>query len=175
MAPETNTRVPQPAIVAAREDGTVVAQNASARKLMAKGLGRPCWEVVGGLPDAEGLPCAQGCVRQLIREGVERTRDTQITLRGQHHRLTCIPIKDHAVCMLNAGASSPPEAWQFLTDREQQVLRLLAEGETSSSMALQLGVGESTVRTHVERMRGKLGVNTRAGLVALGFRLGFLD
>ena len=175
MALEASKSGRQPAIVAAREDGTVVAQNACARKLMEDGLGRPCWEVVGGLPEADGLPCSRGCVRDLIREGVERTRHSRITLRGQHHRLTCVPIKDHAVCILNAGASSPPEAWQFLTDREQQVLRLLADGETSSSIALQLGVGEATVRTHVERMRGKLGVNTRAGLVALGFRLGFLD
>ena len=175
MTPETSRQVRQPAIVAAREDGTVVVQNASARKLMAKGLGRPCWEVVGGLPGAEGLPCSRGCVRDLIREGLERTRHTRITLRGQHHQLTCVPIKDHALCVLNAGASATPEAWQLLTDRERQVLRLLADGETSSSMALRLGVGESTVRTHVERMRCKLGVNTRAGLVALGFRLGFLD
>jgi DNA-binding CsgD family transcriptional regulator len=174
MNPEVST-TRQPAIVAARKDGTVVAQNACARKLMSKGVGRPCWEVVGGLPDAEGLPCSRGCVGDLIRDGVERTRDTKITLRGQHHRLTCIPIKDHAVCVLNADASCPAEDWQFLTDREQQVLRLLADGETSAAIASNLGVGESTVRTHVERMRSKLGVNTRAGLVALGFRLGFLE
>jgi DNA-binding CsgD family transcriptional regulator len=175
MTSETNGSVRQPAIVAAREDGTVVAQNACARKLMEKGLGRPCWDVVGGLAEANGLPCAQGCVRDLIRDGVERTRHTRITLRGQRHHLTCVPIKNHAVCILDAGASSPPEAWQLLTGRERQVLRLLADGETSPTMALHLGVSESTVRTHVERMRSKLGINTRAGLVALGFRLGFLD
>ena len=175
MTPRSSESVPQPAIVAAREDGTVVAQNGYARKLMEKGLGRPCWEVVGGLAEADGLPCAEGCVRCLIRDGVERTRHTRITLRGQYHQLTCVPIKDHALCVLNAGAGSLPEAWQILTKRERQVLRLLADGETSASIALQLDVGESTVRTHVERMRGKLGVNTRAGLVALGFRLGFLE
>ena len=175
MTSELSAAVRQPAIVAAREDGTVVAQNACARDMMEEGLGRPCWEVVGSLPEAEGLQCANGCVRALIQDGVERTRHTQVTLRGQRHHLTCVPIKDHAVCILNAGASSSPEAWQLLTDRELQVLRLLAEGDTSPTMALQLGVSESTVRTHVERMRSKLGVNTRAGLVALGFRLGFLD
>lgn len=175
MGPEKRESTMQPAIVAARKDGTVVAQNASARALMKEGLGRPCWGVVGGLPGAEGLPCSTGCVGDLIQEGIERTRHTRVRLRGQRHHLTCVPIKDHAVCVLKAGASSPPEAWQLLTSRERQVLRLLADGETSPSMARQLGVSESTVRTHVERMREKLGVNTRAGLVALGFRLGFLD
>jgi DNA-binding CsgD family transcriptional regulator len=172
---EAKRSAPEPAIVAAREDGTVVAQNAPARKLMEKGVGKPCWEVFGSLQDADGLPCSRGCVGSLVREGIEHTRHSRITLQGQRHCLTCVPIRDHAVCILNAGASSPPKAWEFLTDRERQVLRLLADGETSSSMARSLGVEQSTVRTHVERMRGKLGVNTRAGLVALGFRLGFLD
>ena len=175
MTPESNESVLRLAIVAAREDGTVVAQNGCARKLMSNGLGRPCWEVVGGLPDAAGLPCAHGCVGALIREGLERSRHTRVTLRGQRHDLTCVPTHGHVVCILNAGGSSMPEEWQFLTKREQQVLRLLAAGETSFSMAFHLGIEESTVRTHVERMRGKLDVSTRAGLVALGFRLGFLE
>ncbi len=47
-----------PARVIAREDGTVWAQNAPARRLMGEGLGKPCWDVVGGISGAEGLPCA---------------------------------------------------------------------------------------------------------------------
>jgi DNA-binding CsgD family transcriptional regulator len=52
---------------------------------------------------------------------------------------------------------------------------LLAAGEITSSMAERLEIRESTVRTHVEKMRDKFGVSTRAALVALGFRLGYLD
>ena len=174
MASRANGSAQRRAIVAARADGTVVAQNACARGLMANGLGQPCWEVVGGLSDADGLPCEKGCVRALIQGGVEHTRHTRVTYRGQHHHLTCVPIKDHAVCILNGEASSTPEPWQLLTAREQQVLRLLADGETSPSMALQLGVSESTVRTHVERMRVKLGVNNRAHAVAEAQQRGLL-
>jgi len=71
--------------------------------------------------------------------------------------------------------SEIPKTWQALSPREQEILELLAEGETTSSIAEHLGVGASTVRTHVERMRSKLSVNTRAAVVAEGFRLGYLD
>jgi len=79
------------------------------------------------------------------------------------------------VVVLNHGAERPPGEWQTLTAREREVLQILAEGETTSGAAARLGLSQSTVRTHAERMREKLGVSTRAGLVAEGFRLGFLD
>jgi DNA-binding CsgD family transcriptional regulator len=68
-----------------------------------------------------------------------------------------------------------PKIWQSLSRREHEVLRLLAEGENTSSVAARLHIRESTVRTHVEKMRTKLGVSTRAGVVAEAFRLGYLD
>ncbi len=175
MTPERDEPVRPPAIVAARSDGTVVGQNAPARAMMKKGLGRPCWEVVGGLPDADGLPCSPGCVRDLIQEGVERTRQSRVTLRGQRNYLTCVPIKDHAVCILSAKGSCCPEARQFLTEREQEVLTLLAAGDETPAIAKKLNLSDSTIRTHVEKMRAKFGIGTRAGLVALGFRFGYLS
>ncbi len=164
-----------PALVVAQEDGTVVAQNALARRLMGKGQGRPCWDVFAGLREAEGLPCAQGCVRSLVAGGLERTQHAAIALGGRRHHLTCVPLRGVAVCLLSSGSARSPESWQVVTSRERDVLQLLADGETTSSMAARLKLSESTVRTHVENMRIKLGVQTRAALVALGFRLGFLD
>ena len=48
-----------------------------------------------------------------------------------------------------------------LTEREQEVLRLLATGLTNRDMASLLFVAESTVKTHVEHIIGKLGVSDR--------------
>lgn len=48
-----------------------------------------------------------------------------------------------------------------LTDREQEVLRLLATGLSNRDMANVLFVAESTVKTHVEHILGKLGVSDR--------------
>lgn len=164
-----------PALVVAQENGTVVAQNAPARRLMGNGRGRPCWDVFTGLRDAEGLPCARGCVRWLIAGGLERTQHTSVALGGRRHHLTCVPLGSRAVCLLSAGGARKPESWQAITSREREVLRLLADGETTPSIAARLGLSESTVRTHVENMRTKLAAPTRAALVALAFRLGFLD
>jgi DNA-binding CsgD family transcriptional regulator len=50
-----------------------------------------------------------------------------------------------------------------LTDREVDVLRLLAGGETNKQVAHRLHISEATVHTHVINLYGKMAVNTRAG------------
>ena len=166
---------PIPALLITTEDGTVVAQNQPARRLMGDGRGRACWNVVGQTPNAEGLPCAQGCVRQILRNRLDEARNTSVLIGGKRHILTCVPVKNTAVCMLSASTVQAAAPWQVLTPREVDVLRLLAEGTTTVEIAERLHLSAATVRTHVENMRNKLGAATRANLVALGFRLGILD
>jgi DNA-binding CsgD family transcriptional regulator len=89
--------------------------------------------------------------------------------------LACVPVEGTVVCALTRDPDDSPGRWQALTPRERTVLELLAAGETTASAATCLGISEATVRTHVENMRAKLGVNTRAAIVANGFRLGYLD
>jgi DNA-binding NarL/FixJ family response regulator len=57
-----------------------------------------------------------------------------------------------------------------LTPRELEILRLLAEGLTQDQIAKQLVIAPKTVATHIERILGKLGVQSRAQAVALAFR-----
>lgn len=164
-----------PAVVVAQEDGRLVALDAAARRLLGDALGRECWRAVGGLADAEGLPCRTGCVGALLQRGKMASQHTQVRLRGARHLLTCVPLDDdRVVCVLSASADRPPETWQLLSPREHEVLQLLSEGRTTSAIAARLELSEATVRTHVEHMRAKLGVSTRAALVARGFALGFL-
>ena len=51
-----------------------------------------------------------------------------------------------------------------LTDREVEVLRLLAAGHSNRSIASALRVSEATVRTHALNIYGKTGVHSRAGV-----------
>lgn len=162
-------------VIIAGADGTVIAQNKPARRLLGPGTGKYCWDVVGGLEDAENLPCRPGCVLALLASGMDCSQHTELKVGGIRHQLTCIPVNGAAVCMLSCMSSESPTPWQSLSPREREILSLLADGETTSSVATCMGVCESTVRTHVERMRSKLGVNTRAAVVAEGFRLGYLD
>lgn len=62
-----------------------------------------------------------------------------------------------------------------LSERELEILRLIAGGCTNKEAAARLFISEATVKTHVLHIYGKLGVNDRAAAVAVGFRRGLLD
>ena len=58
-----------------------------------------------------------------------------------------------------------------LTDREREVLGLLAAGLGPAEIGRELSISPRTVATHVEHIYSKLGVHTRAQAVARAFRL----
>jgi DNA-binding NarL/FixJ family response regulator len=53
-----------------------------------------------------------------------------------------------------------------LTEREQAVLALVAEGETNSAIAIKLRVSENTVKFHLQNLYLKLGVSNRTEAAA---------
>jgi len=61
-----------------------------------------------------------------------------------------------------------------LTPREREVLAALAAGGTNKEIAIALGITPGTVKTHVERLIGKLGVRdrTQAAILAVEYRIG---
>ncbi len=164
-----------PPVVVADGDGVVISQNRSARRMMGPGMGKYCWDVVGKLEDAEMLPCRRGCVLELLAAGMDCSQHTQFKLGGKRRNISCVPVNGAVVCTVDPKNGESPKDWQSLSRREQEVLMLLADGETSASAATQLGVCESTVRTYVEKMRNKFDAKTHAAVVAEGFRLGYLD
>ncbi|WBB77717.1 response regulator transcription factor [Micromonospora sp. WMMD882] len=62
-----------------------------------------------------------------------------------------------------------------LTKREREVVRMVARGMSTEEVARELFIGEATVRTHVYRVRTKLGVRDRAELVSLAYRAGLIS
>jgi DNA-binding CsgD family transcriptional regulator len=58
----------------------------------------------------------------------------------------------------------------WITDRQAEILRLVARGMTSKEIARHEGISLHTVNTHVRRARVVLGVGTRAAAVALVVR-----
>ena len=62
-----------------------------------------------------------------------------------------------------------------LTERELEVLRLLAAGRSNAEMAAELFVEQSTVKTHLIHLYRKLGVHSRTQAVARARALGLLD
>nr|WP_225954058.1 response regulator transcription factor [Kibdelosporangium phytohabitans] len=59
-----------------------------------------------------------------------------------------------------------------LTDRESEVLRHVAHGLTNAEIARRLTIGEGTVKTHVARILGKLGLRTRVHIVIYAYEHG---
>jgi len=94
--------------------------------------------------------------------------------------LTCAKGRDVIAPHLAAGLANEirrraePER-PMLSPREQEVLRLIAQGSTIPAIAAELYLAPSTVKTHVQRLYDKLGVSDRASAVAEAIRRKLLD
>jgi DNA-binding CsgD family transcriptional regulator len=78
-----------------------------------------------------------------------------------------IPIEEP-----QAAASDAPAALHGLTDREREVLDLVAVGRTYGEIARTLMISEKTVSTHVSHLLAKTGTGSRVELARLVHRLG---
>ncbi len=67
---------------------------------------------------------------------------------------------------------APHPGLHALTQREREVMALVAEGLSNEGIAERLVVSPATVRTHVSRAMGKLGARDRAQLVVVAFQSG---
>jgi DNA-binding NarL/FixJ family response regulator len=82
---------------------------------------------------------------------------------GRPARLGVVPV---------APEARPTAPVDRLTDREEEVLRLLAEGLSNAEIAQRLFVSNATVKCHVAQVLRKLGVRDRVQAVVAAFRGG---
>jgi DNA-binding NarL/FixJ family response regulator len=71
-------------------------------------------------------------------------------------------------------AISTPESSEALTERETEVLRLLAQGQSNKQIARDLSISEQTVKSHVSRILAKLGVQSRTQATLYAIRTGMV-
>lgn len=71
--------------------------------------------------------------------------------------------------------ASPSYDGPALTERESEVLRLVARGLTNAEIAAELFLGVETVRTHMSRLLGKLGARDRTQAVVIAYQSGLVS
>jgi DNA-binding NarL/FixJ family response regulator len=68
-----------------------------------------------------------------------------------------------------------PDSPEALTERETEVLRLLAQGQSNKEIAHALSIGEKTVKTHVSNILSKLSVPSRTQAALYAVRIGLVS
>ena len=67
------------------------------------------------------------------------------------------------------------EGDKTLSERQREILQMLADGMQTEAVAIKLGLSTETVRTHTKRILAKLGADTRTQAVAIGIRTGLIE
>jgi len=83
-------------------------------------------------------------------------------------------LLDRFAPMLPAGDSQAASELEELTERERQVLVLVAQGLSNAELAQRLFVSEATVKTHVGRILAKLGLRDRVQAVVYAYENGLV-
>ncbi|MDJ1018371.1 MAG: LuxR C-terminal-related transcriptional regulator [Paracoccaceae bacterium] len=124
---------------------------------------------------AFGAPYLEARARVEIARGLEHLGDVEsarVELEAAEKRfrqLGAAPDLARIDALRNDGDGSSSHS---LTNRECEVLALLAEGGTNKDIADRLGLSPKTVNRHVENIFNKLGVSSRAAAVANGLKIG---
>ena len=124
-------------------------------------------------------------LRQALKHGasgyvLKKAADSELlsamraVLRGEvfvHPSMTRILLED----MLPESHSAESETtWEHLSEREQEVLKMVALGHTSAEIATQFSLSAKTVETYRARGMEKLGLRTRAALVKFALKEGLI-
>jgi DNA-binding NarL/FixJ family response regulator len=106
-------------------------------------------------------------VRHVLQS--QRRAAQAVPINGNHQFLVVHERRNHDRRRINIGRIACP-----LSQREKEVLQLIAEGKQAKEVAAMLGVSEPTVKSHRENIKTKLHVNSIAELTVYAVRIGLI-
>ena len=111
-----------------------------------------------------------GAIGYLLKdtEAHELRRSIKAAAAGQ------VQLAPGAAARLLHEVRTPERSLEPLTERETEVLRLLAQGKSNREISQQLSIGEQTVKTHVSHVLEKLGVPSRTQAALYAIRVGLV-
>jgi NarL family two-component system response regulator LiaR len=112
-----------------------------------------------------------GAIGYLLKDtdAHELRRAIKAAAAGQVH------LSPQAAARLLREVRTPEKSVEPLTERETDVLRLLAQGKTNKEIARELHIAEQTVKTHVSHVLNKLEVPSRTQAALYAMRVGLVS
>lgn len=104
------------------------------------------------------------------------TAELELAIRAVIRRepYLCSAVSKYVLADYARYVGGEPGPDEPLTRRQREVLRLIAEGQTTKSMARALGISVKTVETHRAQLMDRLGIHDVAGLVRHAIRIGLV-
>lgn len=129
--------------------------------------------IVTPLPDGPAVPLirmlrTRGWQRIVVLSGKADARAIHSTVSAGVRSVIVHRIPDAPT------TPTPPPGGVILSEREREVLRMVADGQTNRVVGEHLGLSALTVKSHLARIARKLGCGDRAEMVATAIRNGYI-
>ncbi|WP_434969451.1 response regulator [Microbacterium sp. bgisy207] len=108
----------------------------------------------------------------LLKNAAPEDLQSAVRVAAAGDALLAPEVTRRVIARFAAAPAPQPAPTTDLTDRESEVLRLMAQAMSNAEIAAHLVIGEATVKTHVSNVLLKLGVRDRVAAVVYAYRHG---
>jgi DNA-binding CsgD family transcriptional regulator len=112
-------------------------------------------------PRRDDVPDMTQLAELLLREAASADEPRDVLLDLERNGVRCVVVRSK-----NASPPAQPAAEEMLSPREREIARMVADGLPNKTIAAVLDISAWTVNAHLRRAFTKLGVTSRAAMVA---------